>query len=89
MAGGDVIYVHRAPMFYIYGEVQRPGSYRVERGMTIRQALAQGGGPTPRGTERGLSVRRRNAEGDVETISPNLNDPVRPDDVLHVRESLF
>ena len=89
VTGGDVIYVHRAPTFYIYGEVQRPGSYRVERGMTIRQALVQGGGLTPRGTERGLSVRRRNAEGAIETISPNLNDPVLPDDVLQVRESLF
>jgi len=59
VAPGDVIYVNRAPLFYIYGEVQRPGSYRVERGMTVRQALAQGGGPTQRGTERGLRMHRR------------------------------
>ena len=89
VAGGDVIYVHRAPMFYIYGEVQRPGSYRVERGMTVRQALAQGGGLTPRGTERGLSLQRRNAEGALETLRPNMDDLVRPDDVFQVRESLF
>ena len=48
---GDTIYVHRAPIFYIYGEAQRPGPYRVERGMTVMQALAQGGGPPPRGSE--------------------------------------
>ena len=30
LQGGDTIYVHRAPVFYIYGEAQRPGSYRVE-----------------------------------------------------------
>ncbi|WP_413765732.1 SLBB domain-containing protein, partial [Vibrio vulnificus] len=42
--GGDVLYIHRAPVFYIYGEVNRPGSYRLERGMTVMQALAQGGG---------------------------------------------
>jgi len=89
VAGGDVIYVHRAPMFYIYGEVQRAGAYRVERDMTIRQALALGGGLSPRGTERGLSVFRRAADGTVESVSPNLNDRVRPDDVLNVRESLF
>ena len=88
VAGGDVIYVHRMPMFYIYGEVQRPGSYRVERGMTIRQALAQGGGPTVRGTERRLTLFRRNGNNMTET-SPNLNNPVRPDDVLYVGESLF
>ena len=89
VAGGDVIYVHRAPMFYIYGEVQRPGSYRVERGMTVRQALAQGGGLTPRGTERGLTVQRRGANGAMETVRPNMDDLVRPDDVFQVRESLF
>jgi polysaccharide export outer membrane protein len=89
VAGGDVIYVNRQPMFYIYGEVQRPGSYRVERGMTVRQALAQGGGLTPRGTERGLTLQRRGADGAIETSNPNMNDLVRPDDVLQVRESLF
>jgi len=89
VVGGDVIYVHRAPTFYIYGEVQKAGSYRVERDMTIRQALALGGGLSPRGTERGLSIHRRGADGAIETVSPNLSDRVRPDDVLHVRESLF
>jgi len=89
VAGGDVIYVPRAPVYYIYGEVQRPGSYRVERGMTIRQALVQGGGPTVRGTERGLRVFRRGANGQIEAISPNLNDPVMPEDVLNVGESIF
>jgi len=89
VAGGDVIYVHRQPVFYIYGEVQRPGSYRVERGMTIRQALAQGGGPTIRGTEKGLRVYRRGAGGAMEPIAPDMNDLVRPDDVLQIQESLF
>jgi polysaccharide biosynthesis/export protein len=89
VAGGDVIYVHRAPMFYVYGEVNRPGSYRVERGMTIRQALAQGGGPTQRGTERNLRLYRRGADNHLQTTQPKLDDAVRPDDVLHVGESLF
>jgi polysaccharide export outer membrane protein len=88
VAGGDVIYVHRQPVFYIYGEVQRPGSYRIERGMTIRQALAQGGGLTPRGTERGLRLHRQ-VGGKVEQTTPQLNDAVQPDDVLFVTESLF
>lgn len=89
VAGGDVIFVQSQPMFYIYGQVQRPGSYRVERGMTIRQALAQGGGLTLRGTERGLRVFRRGTTGRVEALSPDPNERVRPDDVLHVQESLF
>lgn len=89
VVGGDVIYVQRTPMFYIYGEVHRPGSYRVERGMTIRQALVQGGGPTPRGTDRGVQVHRRSVSGTVRVLTPDLNNLVQGDDVLYVRESLF
>lgn len=89
VAGGDVIYVPRAPMYYIYGEVQRPGSYRVEDGMTVRQALVQGGGPTARGTERGLRIYRRGSDGRMETLSPDPNALVKADDVLYVGESLF
>lgn len=89
VAGGDVIYVHRMPMFYVYGEVQRAGSYRIERGMTMRQALAQAGGPTNRGTERGIRVYRRSAGGEVEPLTPELNELVQPDDVLFVRETVF
>ena len=88
--GGDVIYVSRQPKFYIYGEVKSAaGFYRIERNMTIRQALALSGGPTSKASERNLSVYRRNASGAIERMTPDLNSPVQPDDVLYVRESLF
>jgi polysaccharide export outer membrane protein len=89
VAGGDVLYVHRQPMYYIYGEAQRPGSLRVERGMTFRQALAQAGGPSSRGTERGPRVYRRGADGRTQIIMPALDDLVQPEDVIYIRESLF
>jgi polysaccharide biosynthesis/export protein len=87
--GGDMIYVNRAPMFYIYGEVQRPGSYRVERNMTLMQALAQSGGPTLRGTQNNMKIFRRDANGKLEENSLDLTAPVKEEDVLFVRESLF
>lgn len=89
LQGGDIIYVHRAPVFYIYGEAQRPGSFRIERGMTIMQALAMGGGPTARGSEKRLRVHRKAADGSVRAIEPLLTDPVLSDDVIFVKESLF
>lgn len=88
VSGGDVLFIYRMPIYYIYGEVQRPGSSRIERGMTVRQALAQSGGPTLRGTERRLRIYRR-VGGSVQAITPNLSDPIQPDDVLYVNESLF
>ena len=89
LAGGDVIYVQRAPMYYIYGEAQRPGSYRIERGMTVQQALATGGGPTQRGSERTLRLHRRQPDGQITQVSPEPTELVQPDDVIYVRESLF
>lgn len=89
IAGGDTIYVHRAPMFYIYGEVQKPGAYRVERDMTVMQALAQGGGLTMRGTQRGIQINRRDEKGKVQPIAPDMFAPIKADDVIFVKESLF
>ena len=87
--GGDTLYVHRAPVFYIYGEVQRPGAYRIERDMTIMQGLAQGGGPTLRGSEKSLKVMRRNEAGKVEQLAPLKSDALQSNDVIFVPESLF
>src|SRR6195256_5758659 len=89
LENGDTIFVQRAPVFYIYGEVQRAGSYRLEQAMTVMQALSLGGGVTPRGTDRGLKIRRRGSDGTFQAIDARLTDPVQPDDVIYIRESLF
>lgn len=89
LAGGDVLYVERAPRFYIYGEVQRPGPFRLERNMTVVQALSAGGGLTARGTERGIRIKRRDAAGVLQTIDAKHDDLVQADDVVYVKESLF
>jgi polysaccharide export outer membrane protein len=86
---GDIIYVDRAPTIYIYGEVQRPGQIRLERGMTLMQALAQGGGLTAKGTERGIRVNRKDANGVTRVLEMKLNDRLERDDVVYVRESIF
>ena len=85
---GDTIYVHKAPMVYVYGEVQKGGAYRVEPNMTVMQAIAMGGGITPRGTERGIKISRRDASG-VKRVDADLNTTVQADDVIYVKESLF
>jgi len=86
---GDVLWVDRAPMVYIYGEVQRPGPMRLERGMTLMQVLAAGGGLNQRGTERGIRVHRKGADGRVQVIQSAMDDGVKDGDVVYVRESLF
>jgi polysaccharide export outer membrane protein len=84
VAGGDIIFVERAPRAYITGEVQRPGPFRIERGMTVQQAVSAGGGLTARGSSNGMRITRAGA-----TIDAKAGDLVQPDDVITVRESWF
>jgi polysaccharide export outer membrane protein len=86
---GDTIFVQHAPVFYIYGEVQRAGVYRLEPDMIVMHALSLGGGFTQRGSDRGLTIHRRMPGGAVRKIEAKLFEPVRPDDVIYVKESLF
>ena len=86
---GDVLWVDRAPIVYIYGEVQRPGAMRLERGMTLMQTLATAGGLNLRGTERGIRVHRKGADGKVQVLQPGMDEALKDGDVVFVRESLF
>jgi polysaccharide export outer membrane protein len=89
VAGTDMIYVERAPRFYIVGEVQRPGAFRVERQMTVLQALSAGGGLTARGSNNGMRITRNDASGKPVTFDVKHSDMVQVDDVITVRESWF
>jgi polysaccharide export outer membrane protein len=89
LVGGDTVFVNRAPSFYIYGQVQKAGELRLERDMTVMQALASGGGVTGKGTSRGIVIHRRDAGGKVKEIGAALDDDVRDGDVIYVKESVF
>ena len=84
---GDKIFIPSADaeVFYISGQVNKPGSYPVTEGLTIRKALAEGGGVNENGSENKVKVVR-----DGKTVkSPKLDDPVKPGDILTFGEKLF
>lgn len=89
IAPGDSIFVDRAPQIYLYGEIQHPGALRLERGMTLMQAVAAGGGATPRGTLRGIKITRTGPDGKQQQIEPSMEDTLRNGDVVYIKESLF
>lgn len=86
---GDIVNVARQPMFYIYGEVNRPGAFRLEQNMSVVQALSIGGGISARGTQRGIRILRHSANGAMQEVEAKLADMVKKDDVIYVKESLF
>jgi polysaccharide export outer membrane protein len=53
------------------------------------QAISLSGGITPRGSERRLKMRRPGADGQVVETDAKLQDQVKADDVIFVREALF
>lgn len=89
LEGGDEIFVPEAATFYVYGEVQRAGAYKLEPDTTVMSALAIGGGLTPRGTHRGLTIHRRQPDGTIRKLKAGLGEPVQAGDVIRVPEGLF
>ena len=89
MQQGDVVYVPKAPLFYIYGEVQHPGGYRVEPDISVVKALSIGGGLTLRGTENGIVIKRKDKSGALQEVDVELSDAVLKDDVIYVGERWF
>ena len=89
IASNDLLYVERYPRFYIYGEVQRPGVYRLEKSMTLVQAVSSGGGITLRGTERHIRIKRRDENGVLQVLDTKPDDLIKSDDVIFVQESMF
>ncbi|MFN5778293.1 MAG: SLBB domain-containing protein, partial [Novosphingobium sp.] len=81
---GDKLFIATAPNFYIYGQVNAPGSYRVERGMTLRMALARGGGLTERGSTSRLSLFRNGKQ-----VRVNLDVVLQGGDTIVVGERFF
>jgi polysaccharide export outer membrane protein len=76
-------------VFYIYGEVQHPGSFRIEPDMTVAQAVSLGGGLTLRDTLRGIAIERKDSNGVSKTLEVELSDKVLKDDVVVVDERWF
>ena len=84
----DVIYIPRISFFYIYGEVNRPGLYRIENNLTVKRAIAIAGGFTQKASKNKVEVTRRQDETDV-IIKGTMNDVVDRDDVIMIKESIF
>lgn len=71
--------------FYILGEVRTPGAYPFADGLTVLGAVAVAGGFTYRADEDDIQVTR----GGADPVVLPTEAPVRPGDVIRVRQRLF
>lgn len=84
---GDKIYVPPVAqeVVYVSGQVRAPGSFPLTKGMTIRDAIARGGGLTEMGSDKKLKLFRKNQQ--VKDLKPETQ--LEPGDILQIGERLF
>jgi protein involved in polysaccharide export with SLBB domain len=82
---------------FVFGEVQRPGTFAFQDGMTIIQAVTLAGGFTRTAAQNATSVTRRVDDQEVKAKIPvqdialgkAANFMLQPGDIVYVPESLF
>ena len=75
-------------LYFIKGEVKRPGGYSFVDGLTVAKAVALAGGYTARASQSSISlVRESDPENPIDSVGPNRS--LRPGDIVTVGESFF
>ncbi len=85
---GDQIYVPRAELVYVFGQVKNPGSYGIQKDTTVLQALSLAGGVTPNGAMGRIEIVRI-VKGKTQNVKAKLTDVVQPGDTIKVPERYF
>jgi polysaccharide biosynthesis/export protein len=85
VAPGDKIFIPKSELFYISGQVKAPGAYSLDTGMTLRQAIARGGGLTDIGNDHGVKATTK----DGKSVHLDLDSKIEAGEVIIIGEKLF
>jgi polysaccharide export outer membrane protein len=85
LKAGDTLYVPDADVYYISGQVNRPGSFAMQPNLTIRQALVLAGGVTQTGSANKVGLIRGNAK----EVDADPSQVIQKSDIIVVKERLF
>jgi polysaccharide export outer membrane protein len=85
---GDTIFVPRAALVYVFGEVRNPGSYAIQKSTTVLQALSLAGGVTEHGAMNRIHIMRI-VNGAKTQVRVKLTDLVHPEDTIVVPQRYF
>lgn len=73
--------------FYVNGEVNHPGGYDYQPGLTIGKAIAIAGGFTDRAARK--KIEKTAAKNNKKQKIKSLYQPVQPGDIIVVEQSFF
>lgn len=94
---GDIVNIPQSEIFFIAGEVQKPGSFTVREGTTLRQAVSLAQGTNFKAdTKRGIIFREEAGTGKKKEINVDLaavmsgkqdDIPILPNDIVYIPNS--
>ena len=86
---GDSIYVAKAGVFYVTGEVKNPGSYKYELNTTVLKAITLAGGLSDHGASGRIRIIRI-VDGNERVLkNVGMDEAVQQEDVIVVPETYF
>jgi polysaccharide export outer membrane protein len=98
LAHGDIVAVAEQEVFYIRGEIAKPGSYYLADGMTIMKAVAVAGGLSQFANRKDIELLRAGPGGVSKKVIVNLKAiedgkkqdiPLLPNDTVIVPRRIF
>jgi polysaccharide export outer membrane protein len=86
---GDSIYIPKARVFYINGEIKKPDAYKYTEGTTVIKAITMSGGFTDKASKGRVKIIRKVGGKEEVVEKVKMDEAVLPDDVIVVPESFF
>ena len=74
--------------FYVNGEVQQPGGFAFQPGVTVRKAISIAGGFRERASRDKINIIH-DTDPEARPAPAELDDFIRPGDIITVEESFF
>jgi polysaccharide export outer membrane protein len=96
LEAGDVLFVSPKELYFITGEIARPGQYEISLGMTLMQAISQAGGVGKFASQ--VVEVHRDVDGEKEILSFDLSQirkgriadpPISSGSVIYVKRRFF
>jgi polysaccharide export outer membrane protein len=89
LVDNDNVYIPKAGVFYVTGEVKKPDAYKYEDGTTVIKAVTMAGGFTDKASTGRVKIIRK-VDGKEKIIEKaEMDEPVKADDIIVVPESFF
>lgn len=86
---GDKVFIAKAGIFYVTGEVKKPDSYKYQDDLTLIKAIAMAGGFTDIASPNSVNIVRK-VEGKEKVLKRvDMDTAIKPEDVVVVPESFF